>query len=99
MPIRAQPNQIAFRYRTIDSPTGVTRVTAKRLANLLGENETQVIHLALRDLALKILPHYEADDGPLTATQIEQIKLIAPQRNQISLRSSLLSSSEMPSQP
>ena len=37
--------QIAFRYRSQDSATGVTRTTAKRLAEVLGVDETQVIHL------------------------------------------------------
>ena len=35
--------QIAFRYRPRDSATGVTRTTAKRLAEVLGVDETQVI--------------------------------------------------------
>lgn len=35
--------QIPFRYRNFDSPTGVTRETAKRLAERLGVDETQVI--------------------------------------------------------
>jgi hypothetical protein len=74
-----QPQQIAFRYRTADSATGVTRATAKRLAEYLGVDETQAIHLALHELATKVLPQYEADDGPLTASQLRQIrKLAAP---------------------
>jgi hypothetical protein len=39
-----------------------------------------VIHLALRDLAVKVLPQYEADDGPLTAAQMRQIRQQTPQR-------------------
>ena len=70
--------QIAFRYRANDSSTGVTRTTTKRLANVLGVDETQVIHLALHELATKFLPQYEADDGALTKTQINQIKKTAP---------------------
>ena len=66
--------QIAFRYRAIDSPTGVTRETAKRLAEQLGVDETQAIHLALREMTVKLLPQYAADDGPLTAAQMRQIK-------------------------
>ncbi len=37
--------QIAFRYHAQDSATGVTRTTAKRLADVLGVDEAQVIHL------------------------------------------------------
>jgi hypothetical protein len=84
------PNQIAFRYRTIDSATGVTRKTVKLLAEQLGADETQVIHRALHDLAVKILPQYEADDGPLTATQMRQLKKHVPQGNKHSVRSSLV---------
>jgi hypothetical protein len=82
-------NQIAFRYRTIDSATGVTRATAKRLAEHLGVDETQVIHQALHALAAQVLPQYENDDAPLTATQITQIKKQAPQGAKHSIKSSL----------
>ncbi len=90
MAARSSTDQIAFRYRPLDSTTGVTRNTAKRLADHLGVDETQVIHLALREMAVKLLPQYEADDGPLTATQIRQIKRRAPQGSKRSVRSSLL---------
>lgn len=89
MPARSTMNQIAFRYRTVDSATGVTRETAKRLAEFLGVDETQAIHRALHELAVRVLPQYEADDGPLTAAQIKQIKQRAPQGVKRSVRSSL----------
>ena len=82
-------NQIAFRYRSVDSSTGITRETAKRLAGYLGVDETQAIHQALRELAIKLLPQYEADNGPLTAIQLRQIKKIVPQATKRSVRSSL----------
>ena len=81
--------QIAFRYSPHDSATGVTRTTAKRLAEVLGVDETQVIHLALHELATKVLPQYEADDGALTKTQLSQIKKSAPKAKGGKLRSSL----------
>ena len=81
--------QIAFRYREVDSPAGVSRETAKRLAETLGVDETQVIHRALRELAVKVLPQYEPDDGPLTAKQISQIKRRVPQGTRRSVSSSL----------
>jgi len=87
---RSSGDQIAFRYRAIDSTTGVTRDTAKRLAERLGVDETQAIHLALHELAVKLLPQYEADDGPLTAAQLRQIKKRVPQGKKGSARSSLL---------
>ena len=86
----SQNNQIAFRYRASDSATGVTRDTAKRLAERLGVDETQAIHYALHELAVKILPQYEQDDGPLSAKQIQQIKKNAtPKKKGRSVRSSL----------
>ena len=89
MPARSAINQIAFRYRAADSTTGVTRDTAKRLAERLGVDETQAIHLALHHMAVKLLPQYEADEGPLTAAQIRQIKKRVPQVKKKSVRSSL----------
>ena len=90
MPARTFNDQIAFRYRAIDSTTGVTRKTAKRLAERLGVDETQAIHQALRELAAKVLPQYAQDDGPLSATQVRQIKKRVPQDTKRSVRSSLL---------
>lgn len=81
--------QIAFRYRAIDSASGVTRRTVKRLAQSLGVDETQAIHLALHDLATRVLPQYERDDGPVSAAQMRQIKKRVPQGTKRSVRSSL----------
>ena len=81
--------QIAFRYRAVDSASGVTRKTAKRLAEYLGVDETQAIHQALHELAAKVLPRYEQDDGPVSAAQVRQIKKRVPQGTKGSVRSSL----------
>lgn len=90
MPAKVLSPQIPFRYRNVDSPTGVTRETAKRLAERMGVDETQAIHMALRQLAVKMLPQYEQDNGPLTASQVRQIKKIVPAAKKKSVRSSLL---------
>ncbi len=89
VPARTNSNQIAFRYRSTDSAAGVTRDTARRLAEYLGVDETQAIHHALRELAVRVLPQYEADEGPLTAAQIRQIRKRVPQGGKRSVRSSL----------
>ena len=89
MNMRTSADQIAFRYRTIDSTTGVTRETAKRVAERLGVDETQAIHIALHEMAVKLLPQYEADDSPLTVAQVRQIKKLVPQGKKRSVRSSL----------
>lgn len=86
---KALAAQIPFRYRKVDSPTGVTRQTAKRLAEHLGVDETQALHMALYQLAVKVLPQYEQDDGALTAAQVRQIKKAVPVAKKKSIRSSL----------
>lgn len=90
MPAKVLSPQIPFRYRNVDSPTGVTRETARRLAEKMGVDETQAIHMALRQLAVKMLPQYEQDDGPLTASQVRQIRKMVPGSRKKSVRSSLL---------
>ncbi len=90
MPTHNLPNQIAFRYRSVDSATGITRETAKRLAEHLGVDETQTIHLALHELAARVLPQYEADEGPVATAQMRQIKKRVPQNVKRSVRSSLV---------
>lgn len=87
--MKAGPAQISFRYRPKDSATGVTRTTAKRLAEVLGVDETQVIHLALHEMATKFLPQYEADGAALTKAQITQVKKSAPKAKGGTVRSSL----------
>lgn len=89
MATRSAADQIAFRYRPIDSSTGVSRDTAKRLAQRLGVDETQAIHLALHNMAVRLLPQYEADEGSLTAAQVQQIKKRVPQSTKRSVRTSL----------
>ena len=87
---KKQAGQIAFRYRGADSSAGVTRQTAKRLAEALGVDETQVIHLALHEMAVRILPQYEPDDGPLTQAQLKQVRKAAGSVRRASVRSSLV---------
>ena len=81
--------QITFRYCATDTTTGVTRYTVRRMAQQLGINETQVIHCALRALAVKILPQYEQDDGALNVRQMQQIRNAAPKKRCGSVRSNL----------
>ena len=64
-------------------------MAAKRLAEVLGVDETQVIHLALHELATKVLPQYEADEGALTKAQLSQIQKSAPKAKGGRVRSSL----------
>ena len=70
---------ILLRYRDRDTAYGVTRKTTARLAQTLGVSETQVVHIALANLARQALPAYDADDGPLTAEQLAAIDRLVPQ--------------------
>lgn len=76
---RKQPTAgILLRYRDKDTAYGVTRKTASRLAKTLGLSETQVVHVALANFARQTLPRYEADNGPLTPQQLDEIRRLQP---------------------
>ena len=70
---------ILLRYREKDSAYGVSRATATKLAENLGLSETQVIHVAMANLARQTLPRYEVDNGPLTREQFAAIDKLVPQ--------------------
>ncbi len=80
---------ILLRYRERDSALGISRETATRLAETLGVSETQVIHVALAQLARQTLPRYEVDNGPLTDAQHEAIEQAVPQQGFTSTRKRL----------
>ncbi len=78
------PGGILLRYRDKDTAYGVTRKTTARLADTLGLSETQVVHVALANLARQTLPRYEADNGPLTDAQYSAIEKLVPQKGFVS---------------
>ena len=80
---------ILLRYRDKDTAYGVTRNTTTRLAQTLGLSETQVVHVALANLARQTLPRYEPDDGPLTDEQMAAIRKLVPQRGFVSYKKRL----------
>src|SRR5258705_756573 len=88
---RKQPTAsgILLRYRDKDTAFGVTRKTTKKLAETLGLSETQVVHVALANLARQTLPRYEADNGPLTKEQMDEIRKLVPQRGFVSTKKRL----------
>lgn len=92
--LRKSKNQLAFRYREIDTPMSVTRTTAKAVAQALGVDETQMVHLAIRKLAQEMLPQYPEDNGPLTAAQIAEIKALVPQDRKRKASASLFGEAE-----
>lgn len=75
---KPQSSGILLRYRDSDTPYGVSRKTASKLARTLGLTETQVIHVALAQLASQTLPRYEPDDGPLSERQAKAIRKLVP---------------------
>ncbi|HEY8069932.1 MAG TPA: hypothetical protein VIF38_13705 [Burkholderiales bacterium] len=81
---------ILLRYRDKDTAYGVTRKTTTRLADTLGLSETQVVHVALANLARQTLPRYEADNGPLTDEQYAVIERLVPQKDFVSSKKNRL---------
>lgn len=73
-------NSLLLKFRSRDTPSGVTRNTVRELAELLDMNETQVIHMALSKFAAEVLPAYAPDDGPLTVKQIKLLRGDAEKR-------------------
>lgn len=74
-----QDDKLLLKYRERDTVTGITRATARRVAKVLGLNETQAIHLAMAQLAKEVLPAYEPDNGPLKPKELEAIRKLVPQ--------------------
>lgn len=76
---RRRTTNVILRYRERDTPYAVSRKTTTHLAATLGMTETQVIHLALAELAARHLPNYAPDDGPLAPTALTRIRTRVPQ--------------------
>jgi len=76
---RRRTDNVLLRYRERDTPFAVSRQTATRLSDQLGLSETQVIHLALAELAAKHLPRYAPDDGAVSTEVIREIRKRVPQ--------------------
>lgn len=72
------PAALLIRFQPTDTPGRISRATLASLAKHLGfKHESEVLHYALSKLASEVLPVYEADDGPLTASQIAAIRKAA----------------------
>jgi len=74
---RETPSSMLLKFKHKDTVMGVQKQTVKRMAELLGFNETDVVHYALSKLAREVIPAYEMDDGPLTESQINKIKALS----------------------
>lgn len=70
-------SNLLLKFKSKDSPYGVTRETLKALADEMDVSETMVVHLAISRFAKEVLPAYEADDSQLTAGDITRIRKAA----------------------
>lgn len=68
---------LLLKFRKRDTQFGVTRETVKAMAERFDLSETEVIHMALSRLAKEELPAYEADEGPLTAAGLRDVRKVA----------------------
>lgn len=77
----AEPGRkILLKFLAQDSDVGVTLDTADKLrAALQLGSRTEVIHLALAQLARSTLPRYEADDAPVSNEVLAEIRRRVPQ--------------------
>jgi hypothetical protein len=66
-----------LKFRSRDTQFGVTRETVKAMAERFDLSETEVVHMALSRLAKDELPAYEADEGPLSARELQALRKIA----------------------
>ena len=74
---KSKTPSMLLKFKRKDSPLGVQKATVKQMANLLGFNETDVVHYALSKLAREIIPAYELDDGPLSESEINKIRKLS----------------------
>jgi len=74
---KSKTPSMLLKFKRKDSPLGVQKATVKQMANLLGFNETEVVHYALSKLAKEIIPAYELDEGALTESEIKKIRMLA----------------------
>lgn len=68
---------LLLKFKSKDSPYGVTRETLKALADEMDVSETMAVHLAIARFAKEVLPAYEVDDGQLTVGDIVRIRKAA----------------------
>jgi len=73
----ASAESLLLKFKPKDVRMGVTRGTLRAVADELGVSETSAIHMALAMLAGLVLPTYEADEGPLRASDIAALRKAA----------------------
>lgn len=71
--------KMLLQFRATESANAVSRRTVRKMAEMLGFNETETALFALARLRDQLLPAYEPDEGPLSAKVIKAIKQRVPQ--------------------
>ncbi len=79
MTAAAKNDKLLLQFRSRDSMVGVTRKTVKRMAAMLGMNETETTQVALARLRDSLIPAYPEDEGPLTEKQLAAIRKLSRQ--------------------
>lgn len=76
-PSTHKPASFLLRLKEQDTPTGVSEATVQKLMAITGLGKTELAHLALRDLAVRFIPQYEMDEGPLTPHHLQAIRALS----------------------
>jgi hypothetical protein len=81
MPAAKTADKMLLQFRAAESANAVSRRTVRKMAAMLGFNETETTLFALARLRDQLLPAYEPDEGPLSAKVIQAIKSRVPQED------------------
>lgn len=73
--------KLLLQFRRQESAHAVSRQTVRKMADMLGFNETETTLFALARLRDQLLANYEPDDGPVPDKVIEAIKQRVAQDN------------------
>ena len=73
--------RLLLQFRDSEAIHAVSRKTVKKMAKLLGLNETETALFALARLRDQLIPAYAPDDGPVPDRVIAAIKKLVPQGN------------------
>jgi hypothetical protein len=65
---------LLLKFKEVDTANTVTRATLKKMSEVLGFNDTQLVQYALAQLRAQVLPAYEADEGALSATTVKKLR-------------------------
>lgn len=76
-PELAMADKLLLKFRSKDSPYGVTRKTLRALSKEMDMSETMVVHLAVSRFAREVLPRYPADERALSASDLAWIRRTA----------------------